>query len=269
MERYITSDGLQLSYAIDDYTDPWRKAETVILLHAAMGSSVRYYAWVPHLARNFRVVRLDLRGHGESAPAASGPLTFERLCLDVIELMDHLGVATAHVAGSSAGAFIAQNLAVHWADRIATLASYAATPGMKMGKQDYSGWVTRIRNEGVTSFLRNTIADRIDVNQVPPGFVEWFTNEAGRTNVDTLVRFVPLMATVDLREDIKAIRCPTLVVVPGGDPFHTVDEYRIMPDSIPDCEFVVYDGLPHNITDAAPDRCAQDLNRFLLAVAAR
>ena len=34
---------------------------------------------------------------------------------------------------------------------------------------------------------------------------------------------------------------------------------------IPDCEFVVYEGLPHNITDAVPDRCAQELKRFLLA----
>jgi 3-oxoadipate enol-lactonase len=53
-------------------------------------------------------------------------------------------------------------------------------------------------------------------------------------------------------------------VVPGGDPIHTVDEYRVLEQLIPDCEFVVYEGLPHNITDAVPDRCAQDLKRFLL-----
>ena len=39
--------------------------------------------------------------------------------------------------------------------------------------------------------------------------------------------------------------------------------------SHPDVEFVVYDGLPHNITDAAPDRCAEDLRRFLLNRAPR
>ncbi|HEX6008348.1 MAG TPA: alpha/beta hydrolase, partial [Burkholderiales bacterium] len=60
MHSFKASDGLGLAYALDDYTDPWRAADTVILLHAAMGSSRRFYAWVPHLAGEFRVVRLDL-----------------------------------------------------------------------------------------------------------------------------------------------------------------------------------------------------------------
>src|SRR5688572_20107234 len=101
METFSASDGLRLRYVIDDYTDPWRQSETLVMLHAAMGSSRRFYAWVPHLARDFRVVRLDLRGHGESEVPGDGQLTFERLCLDVVELLDQLGAATVHLAGSS------------------------------------------------------------------------------------------------------------------------------------------------------------------------
>ena len=61
-----TSDALRIAYTVDDYTDPWTAAPTVVLLHSAMSSSRRLYAMVPHLARRFRVVRMDLRGHGES-----------------------------------------------------------------------------------------------------------------------------------------------------------------------------------------------------------
>jgi hypothetical protein len=39
----------------------------------------------------------------------------------------------------------------------------------------------------------------------------------------------------------------------------------VLEERIANCEFVVYDGLPHNITDAVPDRCAKDYRRFLLA----
>src|SRR5207302_5902737 len=63
---FRASDGLSLAYYIDDFTDPWKTAPTLLLLHAAMGSARRYFAWVPHLARHYRVVRLDLRGHGNS-----------------------------------------------------------------------------------------------------------------------------------------------------------------------------------------------------------
>lgn len=265
MESFATSDGLRLSYVVDDYTDPWRECETLVMLHAAMGSSRRFYAWVPHLARNFRVVRLDLRGHGESDPPGPRQLTFERLALDVVELLDHLSLSTVHIAGSSAGAFIAQNVAIHYAQRIATLACFAATPGMKGGTQDYGGWVARIGEKGVAEFLRETIADRIDVNQVEPGFIDWFIAESARAPVAVLARFVPLMASIDLTPELPRIQCPTLAVVPGGDPIHTVEEYRALKRMIPDCEFVVFEGLPHNITDAVPDRCAQELRRFLLA----
>ena len=61
---FTTSDGLSLAYYIDDFTNPWAGAPTVLLLQAAMGSAQRYFGWIPTLSRHYRVVRLDLRGHG-------------------------------------------------------------------------------------------------------------------------------------------------------------------------------------------------------------
>jgi 3-oxoadipate enol-lactonase len=266
MGKFTASDGLRLSYIIDDYTDPWRQSATLVMVHAAMGSARRFYAWVPHLARDFRVVRLELRGHGESEIPGPDQLTFERLTKDVIELLDHLGVRQAHLMGSSAGAFVSQGVAANFPQRILTLACFAATPGMKKGKkQDYGSWVARIGARGVAAFLRETIADRIDVDAVEPGFIDWFIAESARAPVEVLARIVPLMASMDLSPELPKIRCPTLVVVPGGDPIHGVDEYRVLERLIPDCEFIVYEGMPHNITDAVPDRCARELKRFLLA----
>src|SRR5215472_14784927 len=60
---FTTADGLKLAYYVDDFTDPWRKSDTALLLHAAMGNSQRWFQWMPSLARRYRVVRLDLRGH--------------------------------------------------------------------------------------------------------------------------------------------------------------------------------------------------------------
>ena len=80
MQSFTTSDGIRLAYVVDDFTDPWKPAPTLVLLHAAMGSSKRLYAWVPRLARDFRVVRLDLRGHGASqVPDDALPFTLDRL----------------------------------------------------------------------------------------------------------------------------------------------------------------------------------------------
>ncbi len=263
---FAASDGVKLAYRIDDFTDPWRDADTVILKHAAMGSMNRMYAWVTTLARHFRVVRLDMRGHGRSEIPGPDGLSLDRLSQDVVELMDEIGVERAHVAGSSAGGIIAMWTAIARPERMKTLAAYATIPGLKMsaGHTDYQGWIRAMRTEGVEAFLRRTASDRFDLDMVEPGFLDWFVTEAARNNVEMLVRMVTLMSSTDFSERIDEIRCPSLMVVPGGDPNQSPEEYDVL-KRIPDCDFRVYEGLPHNITDAAPERCARDLKEFLLA----
>lgn len=263
-QHFSASDGLKLAYAADDFTDPWKSPETVILVHAAMGSSRRFYAWAPHLSRDFRTLRPDLRGHGDSAVPGSGQLTGQRLAQDVIELADHIGAARFHIAGSSAGAVIAQKVAIDFPDRVSSLSLFASSTGIKQSNQDQSKWVARISEIGVAAFMRETIADRIDTGKADPRFVEWFIAEAARTPVELIARFVLMMRQFDLADEVSRINCPVLAVVPGGDPYHTVDQYRLLLQKIKNCEFLVYDGLPHNITDTAADRCAQDLRKFLL-----
>lgn len=66
IKTFAAADGLKPAYYVDDFTEPWRTPDTLPLLHAAMGSSLRWFNWVPTLSRRYRIVRLDLRGHGNS-----------------------------------------------------------------------------------------------------------------------------------------------------------------------------------------------------------
>lgn len=59
-----SSPDLEMHYRIDDFTDPWTEPETILMLHGNCESGTAWYAWVPHLARCFRVVRPDMRGYG-------------------------------------------------------------------------------------------------------------------------------------------------------------------------------------------------------------
>lgn len=264
MQTFQASDGLTIAFALDDYTDPWTTADTLILIHAAMGSSKRFYAWVPRLARDFRVVRIDMRGHGQTQTPGPNQLDQRRIVKDIVELADHVGAKRFHVAGSSAGAIVAEKVAIDYPNRVLSLAAFAGTGGIRHALQDQNSWVKQIGEQGLAAFLRATIADRVDLERAEPGFVDWFIAESAKTPVAVLERFVPMMREFVVIDELDGIRCPVLAVAPGGDPIHTVDNYRALPDRIANCEFIVYDGLPHNITDAVPDRCARDLHRFLL-----
>src|SRR5882672_9755208 len=59
MPTFRPSPDLDMHYEVDDFTDPWRKPETILLLHGNAESGLAWWAWVPHLARHYRVVRPD------------------------------------------------------------------------------------------------------------------------------------------------------------------------------------------------------------------
>jgi 3-oxoadipate enol-lactonase len=228
-----------------------------------MGSARRFSRWVPILARDFRVVRADLRGHGATEIPNDGQLSIERLARDVVELADHLECEKLHLAGSSAGAIAAIQAALDYPERVETLASFAAMPGARNSQIDPEAWIARIRSVGLQRFLTDTIDDRF-ASGTDSGFIDWFVTEAARTDTEFLARFVRLMASLDQSARVHEIRCPTLAVVPGHDPLATKEQYGILRDRVLDCRFVVYEGLPHNITDAVPERCAEELRTFIL-----
>ena len=257
---FTASDGLSLAYDIDDFTDPWKKAPTLLLLHAAMGSSRRYFAWVPHLARDWRIVRMDLRGHGRSqVPPSDQPLTLDRLVLDVAELLDQLGVRQAHIVGNSAGGYLGQQLAMTRPERVLSLSLFGSTPGLKNSQAP--SWIPQIQAKGLRGFLAETIRDRL-ASDADPGLVDWFLDEAAKNDPAYIGKFVLLMASYDWSGEVQRIGCPTLVVIPGGETVGSIANYEPF-RKLRDVEIKVYDGLPHNICDAVPDRCAEDVRDFL------
>jgi pimeloyl-ACP methyl ester carboxylesterase len=268
LPAFCTTDGLRMRYRLDDFTPPWRSAETVLLLHAAMGSMDRFRLWMPHLLDRYRVLRWDMRGHGDSdAPPENGELSVPRMAQDLLEMLDHLGLRRVHLVGSSTGGIIGMLAAISWPNRFASLASFAAIPGLRpsTGHHDYGDWTQGLEREGVAAFLRRTIRQRFDPDLVESGFVDWFVADSARNNPRFLARFVRMMAGGDFGDRLREISCPSLFVVPGADPVHSMENYEVL-RSVPDHRFIVYDGMAHNITDALPDRCAKDLRAFLDAL---
>lgn len=262
MSRMISSDGLTIAYTIDDYTDPWAAPQTLVMLHSAMSSSRRLYAMVPHLARRYRVVRMDLRGHGDSAvPRPEQPLTLERLTRDVLELLDDLRVERAHFLGVSGGGYLAQQVAIHHPARAASLLLFASRPGFKDSKG--AAWIPEMERIGLRAFIAETLGERLPLEQLGQAQIDWFLDEIARNDEAFVKRFVLYMTTQYWMDDVARIVCPTLLVAPAGDAIGNASAYAEMHERIAGSELVTYDVANHNICDYLPDRCARDALAFL------
>jgi pimeloyl-ACP methyl ester carboxylesterase len=261
MQHEMTRDGLKLAYYVDDFTDPWTKPETVFLLHAAMGNSQRWFSWVPKLARHYRVIRMDLRGHGQSSiPGPEQDFSLQHLVDDAVALMDQLGIDKAHIVGNSAGGYVAQQLTLQHPERVKTLALYGATPGLKHSHAPT--WIPKIKEIGLKKFLADTIQERFD-NTADPALVSWFIEQAGSNDPTFIARFVLHMCTHDFMEALTAIKCPTLIVAAGKESIGHADAYEEMHKRIKGSELVYVDTAGHNICDGYAAHCSDVLLSFL------
>ena len=221
-QTFKTSDGVEIAYYIDDFTDPWKPAETLVMLHPAMSSSRRFYSMVPGLARRFRVIRVDTRGHGASQiPPENLPVNKERLMKDALELLDHLKLAKTHVIGVSAGGYSAQR-----------------------------------------AVFGETINDRLPVGEADPKLIAWVLDEICKNDLAFLTRFIGYWTDTDFMDEIHAIKCPTLIVAPGAEPIGAVSLYDEMMKRIKDAELIIYENARHNVYDYMPDRCVADVLKF-------
>ncbi|MGY4474759.1 alpha/beta fold hydrolase [Bradyrhizobium sp. USDA 3364] len=98
----------------------------VLLCHSILTSSAIWHHEARALAaRGHRVLALDSRGHGQSE-APRGPYTMDDLVADAIAVLDHFGIARAHVIGVSQGGMTAFGLGVRHPDRLLSLCVIAA-----------------------------------------------------------------------------------------------------------------------------------------------
>ncbi len=107
--QFVQTDGVQLAYDLTGDGPP------LVLLHAGIVDRGMWDGVVPILAPDFRVLRYDARGFGESSRAPDGPFARWR---DLFAVMDGAGIARAHLVGVSQGAETALDAALAAPDRV-------------------------------------------------------------------------------------------------------------------------------------------------------
>ena len=205
---YLTLPDLRLFYKIDDHTDPWTRPETVVFVHGFTETTEAWHAWVPHLSRRYRMVRVDQRGFGRSGPVPKDfALTTELFVDDLVRLINQVSDEPVHVVGGKSGGISVAVLAATRPDlvRTITLASSIVTA------PNADGWIPHMERHGMRSWARMTMRKRLG-SKMPERGIDWWVDLMGATAVSTAHAYLRWVGGIDIREDITRIRCPTLVI---------------------------------------------------------
>lgn len=261
-----------LYYRDDDFADSWTPHDTVMLQHGFGRSGNMYYGWVPHLCRDFRVIRMDLRGTGESPhPGAGVHFTLDGFLADFIGLMDALNIGRVHYVGESLGSILGVALAATYPERVKSLTLVSpivrARPErtVALNSVGFPSWGEALQALGMKQWwLRSREATGELTGD--PAKDNWFAEECGRTPVEValaLLRFVPTVSAEPMLANVVA---PTLVLSPGTSRHTDAEEQRAIVDAIPNARQIVYADAKHIDCYLRPDRYARDTRDFLLEI---
>ena len=253
---------LDMHYLIDDFTDPWSKPETVLLLHGNAESALAWYAWVPHLSRRYRVVRPDRRGFGASTPMpADFDWSFDVMIDDHIRLMDALGVERFHLVAAKWGGTLARVLAAKHPERVATLTVVGTPAATRPGGEVIPKLMAEFEQRGLTDWLQRTMGKRLG-SSFPPKAVEYWLDFMSRAPVSTLIGFQEINYA-DISSDIPKIECPTLVITTEGSGLASIEENRAWQEQIPGSRLLVLPGDSYHVALTDPDTCAEATLEFI------
>jgi 3-oxoadipate enol-lactonase len=263
-QRFTVEPGVELNIEIDDYTDPWAPAETILMVHGLAESTAAWRGWVPHLARHYRVARLDLRGFGRSTPmAADYHWEMSRLLDDLAAVIKHLGCEQVHLVGAKSGGSMVLTMAARKPELVRSVV--AVTPPV-IAAAGTTDWLVQIEAEGIEAWAKTTMAGRLGSKASAAEVDYWIHNIQGKTPLSTLQSYLRWVPGLDIREEVLKIQCPSLIITTTGSGLRTVDSVKAWQQKLAKSELLVIDGDAWHAAGAYPDVCAKAAAEFLARV---
>ena len=265
MPKLMVSPEVKLHYYDHDFTDPWRAPDAIMLQHGFSRNGGFWYAWVPLLARQFRVLRPDLRGMGRSEmPEDQYQPSLDTFCADVKAILDDLEIDQITYVGEAFGGIIGLKLAHTYPERVRALVlcnTPCALPGD--GQSVHGDEWDDTMSQGVGVWSSATINMRLDTRVAPKGMKEWYISEMDKTSPAVGRKLSSYMDAVDFSPFLKEVQTPTLLL--SGDESHTspVEQQYYMAEQLPNCHLEIYRGLGHGINVIYPEWCVQQIRQFL------
>lgn len=254
----LSLQGISLHYEVTGAGPP------LLLLHG-LGSSMRDWTrQVAYFRHHYRVVTVDLRGHGQSSKPP-GPYRMTDFAQDVASLITALDLAPAHVVGLSMGGMIGFQLAVDRPDLLRTLTVVNSVPAMpNRGFRNRLWWL--VRWGFVRLFSMRTVGWALGWLLFPDrrSLRRELARRWAQNDKRAYLASMKAIAGWSVRARLPEITCPTLVLTADHD-YTSVDHKRAYTARIPDARVEVIPDTRHALPVEQPEAFNETLLRFLKA----
>jgi pimeloyl-ACP methyl ester carboxylesterase len=248
-----------------------RDGRTLVLVHGFTASLIDWDAWAGALAKRYRVIRLDLPGHGLTRAPAGYQASIDRDADLIDALATRLNAPRFVLVGNSMGGGVAWNFAIRhpgWLDGLVL--------------EDAAGWPQPKGAPIFFSLLGNPIARAVlryvdmkplfgqalrsvllDPTLVTPAMIERYAEFARGPGNRGILLSGPGSPSRTTVADLRLIKVPTLIMHGEQDQLIPFADGRAFAQAIPGAVLVAYPGVGHAPMQQIPGRSANDLDRWL------
>lgn len=253
------SNGIMLEYEVHGPV----AGEPVLLI---MGLGAQMTRWPAPLyeklaARGLKVIRFDNRDVGLSAKMDAAPTyLLSDMAADAVGLLDHLGIARAHVVGASMGGMIAQLVAADYPDRVLSLTSIMSSTGNPALPRAAPEALAVLSNRppdpnvDIEAFLDASVKSARVIGSPGYPFDEEFLRARSLNDYKRCYhpsgfarQYAAILASGDRREKLKGITAPTVVLHGKDDPLVPLAGGEDTAAHIPGADLRVVPGMGHDI----------------------
>jgi pimeloyl-ACP methyl ester carboxylesterase len=252
-DKFFTSDGVRIRYV-----DVGR-GEPVVLVHgfsSSLDANYAQFGTIDKLAKDFRVIALDCRGHGKSDKPHDAAQYGMHMVTDVRNLLDHLSIRRAHIVGYSMGGAITGKFITTYPERVLTAIFGGSSPRMawtEQGEKDAEELARSLENG---KGIRPLILRLAPPNGPKPSEEE--IEQLNKLRMATNDALALAAVTRGNREqvvnvhDVKALKMPILAMVGADDPL--IAGVRAFKGVLPAVQLVVVEGATHSGARGLPAR---------------
>jgi len=274
--QFLTlSDGLKIHYTDTGPTD----RSTLVLVHGFSASLHTWNEWRDDLDQDFRVITLDLPGHGLSRADPPEQVGIDRFVDVVVEVADKLDAPTFTLAGSSMGGNTAWKTALAHPERIEGLILVAASGWPETAEESESSpFIFRL----LANPIARSILKLIDMTSLVRGGLEdsytdqsFVTDELVQRYVDlsrapghreTLLKITAAERELATPATLSMIDAPTLILWGSDDNLVPVSHAQKFDDAITNSTMIIYDGVGHLPQEEAATQSIEAVRTFMMEV---
>ncbi len=251
-----------------------RDAAVLLLIHGSNSSLLTWEPWVKRLDDTFRVVTVDMPGHGLTGAVPNGDYSQEGMVKFALEFADKIGLKQFALGGNSMGGGVAARFAEEHPDRLTHLILVDAG-GMQVADGAHIPLAFRLGRIPVVNLVLLHITPRSIVKDglndaivhkeiINDKMIDWYWDFARMegTRQATLARFnLPWDLTV--KDHVAQIKTPTLILWGEEDGLIPVASAHAYNAAIAGSKLIIYPRTGHIPMEEVPDQSAADVRAFL------